>query len=159
MTELKSEHVDIVQDYRDKAANKTADSYMLTVARDGESPVRSIYFYGDAIDAATGYAAYTDWGFAKDFLTVELYEPTGRVHSKVLRRPRGGECTFERAQYYAAAEILKSRLPLINATITEETYNYLVYEFAKLFSKDNQRFQVERFLTELGYTGEIDDKH
>ena len=155
MTELKSEHVDIVQDYRDKAANKTADSYMLTVARDGESPVRSIYFYGDAIDAATGYAAYTDWGFAKDFLTVELYEPTGRVHSKVLRRPRGGECVFHREQYYKAAVILSET----NGKMDTDSYNKLVYEFAKLFSKDNQRFQVERFLTELRYTGEIDDKH
>lgn len=159
MSELNTGHIDMVQDYKNRVSNKTADSYMLTIARDGESPVRSIYFYGDAIDAANGYNAYTDWGFARDFLTVELYEPTGRVHSKVLRRPRGGECVFERSQYYAAADILRSRRPLVGATITEETYNYLVYEFAKLFSKDNQRFQADRFLTDLGYTGEINDKH
>jgi len=40
-----------------------------------------------------------------------------------------------------------------------DSYNKLVYEFAKLFSKDNQRFQVDRFLTDLGYTGEINDQH
>lgn len=155
MDELKSGHTDMVADYRARVVNKTADSYMLTVARDGESPARSIYFYGDAIDAATGYAAYTDWGFAKDFLTVELYEPSGRVHSKVLRRPRGGECVFHREQYYKAAVILSEASGKMGA----DSYNKLVYEFAKLFSKDNQRFQVDRFLTELGYTGEINDQH
>lgn len=155
MTELKTEHLDMVSEYRSKVASKTADSYMLTVARDGESPARSIYFYGDAIDAATGYAAYTDWGFAKDFLTVELYEPTGRVHSKVLRRPRGGECVFHREQYYKISEIIGG----IKGNMSSEAYNNLIYEFAKLFSKDNQRFQVDRFLTDLGYTGEINDQH
>jgi hypothetical protein len=145
----------MVSEYRSRVIEKTADSYMLTVARDGESPARSIYFYGDAVDAATGYAAYTDWGFAKDFLTVELYEPTGRVHSKVLRRPRGGECAFHREQYYRTAEILGE----MSTKCDTDSYNKLVYEFAKLFSKDNQRFQVDRFLTDLGYTGEINDQH
>lgn len=144
-----------VDEFKARVAAGKGDSYMLTIARDGESPVRSIYFYDNAIDAATGYEAYQDWGFAKDFLTVELHEPTGRIHSKVLKRPRGGECTFERAQYYKVAEILTA----IKPDIDEESFNYLAYEFAKLFSKDNQRFQVERFLTELGYTGEINDQH
>ena len=145
----------MVQEFKNKAAKGTADSYMLTIARDGESPVRSIYFYDNAIDAATGYAAYTDWGFAKDYLTVELYEPTGRVHSKILRRPRGGECTFVRQDYNDAAAILLA----LNGTIEQDHYNYLVYEFGKLFSKDNQRFDHKRFLVNLGYTGEEDDQY
>jgi hypothetical protein len=144
-----------VDEFKLKVAAGRGDSYMLTIARDGESPVRSIYFYDNAIDAATGYAAYTDWGFAKDFLTVELYEPTGRVHSKTLRRPRGGECTFVRQDYYDAAAIL---LPL-NGVIDQDHYNYLAYEFGKLFSKDNQRFDHKRFLVNLGYTGEENDQH
>lgn len=153
--ELKNEHVDMVSEYRAKAASGKADSYMLTIARDGESPARSIYFYGDAIDAVKGYEAYTHWGFAKDFLTVELYEPTGRVHSKVLRRPRGGECAFHRQQYYAVADILLKA----SDSMSDEMYNYVVYEFAKLFSHDNQRFNVDRFLADLGYTGDINDRH
>lgn len=153
MSELKAEHVDMVQEYRDRVIAKTADSYMLTIARDGESPARSIYFYGDAIDAATGYAAYTDWGFAKDFLTVELYEPTGKVHTKVLRRPRGGECTFIRDDYYSASQILKS----VVGRIPEDAHRYVSTEFAKLFSRDNQRFDPSRFLTELGYKGDLND--
>ena len=153
--QLNSNHVDLVQEFKDRASRGTADSYMLTIARDGETPVRSIYFYDNAIDAATGYAAYTDWGFAKDFLTVELYEPTGRVHSKKLNRPRGGECVFVRNDYHAATEIVKR----LKDEISEEHYNYLAYEFGKLFSKDNQRFDHKRFLVNLGYTGEEDDQH
>lgn len=154
MDELKTEHVDMVAEYRAKAAAGKADSYMLTIARDGESPARSIYFYGDAIDAAKGYEAYTDWGFAKDFLTVELYEPTGRVHSKVLRRPRGGECVFHREQYHQITEILGN----IADKIKQDDYNYLVLELAKLFSRDNQRFNEERFLQNVGYIGEVNDR-
>tara|TARA_B110000503_G_scaffold131362_2_gene205859 strand:+ start:9890 stop:10351 length:462 start_codon:yes stop_codon:yes gene_type:complete len=153
MDELKSDHVDMVQEFKDKVAAGKGDSYMLTIARDGESPARSIYFYGDAIDAATGYEAYTDWGFAKDFLTVELYEPTGRVHNKVLRRPRGGECVFHREQYYKISEILNKA----SGSMSQDMHNHVAYEFAKLLSRDNQRFNMERFLEDVGYTGEIHD--
>lgn len=145
----------MVQEYKDKATRGVADSYMLTIARDGESPARSIYFYPNALEAAKGYEAYQDWGFAVDFLTVELYEPTGRVHTKTLRRPRGGECVFVRQDYYSATEIIKK----LHGEIPEEHYNYLAYEFGKLFSKDNQRFNHERFLENLGYTGEVNDRH
>lgn len=155
MSDLNMTNQTMVDEFKARASAGKGDSYMLTIARDGESPVRSIYFYDNAIDASTGYVAYTDWGFAKDFLTVELYEPSGRVHSKVLRRPRGGECVFHREQYHKAAEILSDMATKSDS----ESYNKLVYEFAKLFSKDNQRFQVERFLAELGYTGEINDQH
>ena len=151
--ELKDAHVDMVQEFKDRAAAGKGDSYMLTVARDGESPARSIYFYGDAIDAANGYEAYTDWGFAKDFLTVELYEPTGRVHNKVLRRPRGGECVFHREQYYKISEILNKA----SGSMSQDMHNHVAYEFAKLLSRDNQRFNMERFLEDVGYTGEIHD--
>lgn len=153
--ELNPTNQTYVDEFKARVAVGKGDSYMLTIARDGEAPVRSIYFYDNAVDAAKGYEAYQDWGFAKDYLTVELYEPTGRVHTKTLKRPRGGECVFERVQYYKVVEIL-------NATkqkIDEESFNYLAFEFGKLFSKDNQRFQVERFLTELGYTGEINEQH
>jgi hypothetical protein len=152
--ELNNSHFDVVSDYICQATIGRAKHYMLTIARDGESPVRSIYFYDNAIDATIGYEAYKDWGFAKDYLTVQLYEPNGKLHSKVLRRPRGGECAFERAQYYQISDILNATKPKID----EETFNYLAYEFAKLFSRDNQRFNPERFLETLGYTGEINDR-
>lgn len=150
MNQLNLNHTDIVNDFKSQVAQKTATAYMLTIARDGESPVRSIYFYDNAIDAATGYDAYQDWGFAKEFLTVALHEPTGRVHEKVLRRPRGGECVFVRDDYTQATSIFTR----VKDSLDEEVYNYLVFEFAKLFSKDNQRFDYERFLTNTEYTGE-----
>ena len=152
--ELNQHHVDMVQEFKDRVAAGEGDSYMLTIARDGESPARSIYFYGDAVEAARGYDAYTDWGFAKEYLTVELYEPTGRVHSKVLRRPRGGECVFHREQYHQITEILSN----MSEKMSQEDYNYLTLELAKLFSRDNQRFDEKRFLENLGYIGEINDR-
>lgn len=153
LDELKVEHADVVTDYISQASSGTAKHYMLTIARDGESPARSIYFYGDAVEAAAGYGNYTDWGFARDFLTVTLYEPTGRVHEKILRRPKGGECAFHREQYHAVTVILGE----FGDKLDTESYNKLIYKFAKLFSKDNQRFDVVRFLTALDYTGEITD--
>jgi hypothetical protein len=150
LVELNDSHVDLVETFRSQVREKTANAYMLTVARDGESPVRSIYFYDNAIDASTGYEAYQDWGFAKDFLTVTLYEPTGKVHEKTLRRPSGGECTFIRDDYVQATEIFIE----VKDKIQEDVYNQIVLEFANLFSKDNQRFDYKRFLTNTEYTGE-----
>lgn len=143
----------MVEDFLKRASEGRGDSYMLTIARDGESPVRSIYFYENSVDAVRGYEAYQDWGFAKDFLTIELYEPNGRKHSKVLNRPRGGECVFHREQYHQITEILNAAKPAIE----EETFNSLSYKFAKLFSQDNQRFNVDRFFDNLDYTGERND--
>lgn len=151
--DLNNHNAVMVEEFKKRVASGQGDSYMLTIARDGESPVRSIYFYGDAIDAATGYEAYQDWGFAKDFLTVELYEPTGRVHSKVLRRPRGGECVFHREQYHQITDILLE----VKEDLDEKAWNYMTHELARLFSKDNQRFDQERFLAAVGFTGEIND--
>lgn len=153
VNDLNNQNGVMVEEFKQRAAEGKGDSYMLTIARDGESPVRSIYFYGDAIDAAKGYEAYQDWGFAKDFLTVELHEPTGRVHSKVLRRPRGGECVFHREQYRQITDILLE----VEEDVDEQAWNYMTHELARLLSRDNQRFDQERFLKALGYTGEIHD--
>lgn len=154
MNDLNSQNSIMVEEFKQRAAAGKGDSYMLTIARDGESPVRSIYFYDNAVDAATGYEAYQDWGFAKEFLTVELYEPNGRIHSKVLRRPRGGECVFHREQYHQITDILNK----VRSSTDETGWNYLTHELARLFSKDNQRFNEERFLDALGFTGEIRDR-
>lgn len=153
MDELRPDHLDMVKNFKQEVREKKADAYLLAIARDGESPARSIYFYDNSVDAVTGYEAYSDWGFAKDFLTVTLYEPTGRVHEKILKRPRGGECTFVRDDYIEATAIFNG----VKNDIEEQAYNNLVFEFAKLFSKDNQRFDHERFLANTGYTGEITD--
>jgi hypothetical protein len=150
MNDLRPEHVDMVEAFKKSVQEKKADSYLLAIARDGEQPARSIYFFDNAVDAAAGYEAYSDWGFAKDFLTVTLYEPTGKVHEKVLRRPRGGECVFVRDDYNKLSEIFNS----VKDGVDPDKYNYLVLESARLFSKDNQRFDPERFFVNTGYTGD-----
>jgi hypothetical protein len=150
---LNPTNLDMVNTYLVEVQLKKASGYMLTIARDGESPVRSIYFYDNAIDAVNGYEAYQDWGFAKEYLTVSLYEPTGQVHTKTLRRPRGGECTFLKNDYLKITEALLAA----KLDTPENTFNQLILEFAKIFSRDNQRFDHERFLSNLGYTGEITD--
>lgn len=154
MSDLNPTNDTFVEDFRKKVSEGAGDSYMLTISRDGESPVRSIYFYDNAVDAAIGYEAYTDWGFAKDFLTVELYEPNGKTHSKILHRPRGGECVFHREQYHQITDILSK----VQESVDEYAWNYMTHELARLFSKDNQRFNQERFLTAVGFTGEINDR-
>jgi hypothetical protein len=148
--ELNNSHTDMVEKFKQQVQQKTADNYMLTIARDGESPVRSIYFYDNAIDASSGYEAYSDWGFAKDFLSVTLYEPTGKVHEKILRRPMGGECVFIREDYTKLSKIYAD----IKDGMDKDRYNYLVLESAKLLSKDNQRFDPKRFFVDTGYTGD-----
>lgn len=153
MEALNNQNIAMVEEFKKKAAEGRGDSYMLTIARDGEA-VRSIYFYGDAIDAANGYQAYTDWGFAKDFLTVELYEPSGRVHSKVLSRPRGGECVFHREQYHQITELMAK----VRESVEPAAWDYLTHELARIFSKDNQRFNEERFLSALGVKGVSSDR-
>jgi hypothetical protein len=150
--ELNNSHTDMVEKFKQQVQQKTADSYMLTIARDGESPVRSIYFYDNAIDASSGYEAYSDWGFAKDFLSVTLYEPNGKVHEKTLRRPMGGECVFIREDYVKLSKIYAD----IKEGIDENKYNYLVLESARLLSKDNQRFDPKRFFVDTGYTGDVE---
>ena len=150
--ELNNSHADMVEKFKQQVQPKTTDTYMLTIARDGESPARSIYFYDNAIDASSGYEAYSDWGFSKNFLTVTLYEPTGRVHEKTLRRPRGGECVFVREDYTKLSKIYAN----IKEGMDQDKYNYLVLESARLLSKDNQRFDPKRFFVDTGYTGDIE---
>jgi hypothetical protein len=148
-------NTEILEEFKQKVLDKSQSSYMLTISRDGEDPVRSIYFYSTAIEAAAGYEAYQDWGFSRDFLTVTLYEPTGKVSEKILKRPKGGECTFVREDYNKATKIFNH----VKEDIPESSYNYLIFEFAKLFSKDNQRFDYKRFLTDTGHTGDTTNDH
>ena len=143
MSELKPEHFSVVDDFL-KANSGGSTHYMLTIGRDGESPARSIYHYNSPIDVTEAYNKYTDWGFAKEYLTVTMYGPGGQLAQKVLRRSSGGtqgDCTFVREDYIKAESIIlryKSSMP-------EDKYTSLVNDFARLFSRDNIRFDVARF--------------
>lgn len=144
-SQLRAEHHDMVAEYLDSVNKKTATSYMLTIARDGEHPVRTIIFYSDAIEAAAAYNKYTDWGFARQFLTVRLYEPQGRVNEKILKRDQSGECTFIRQDYVDFENLLKN----FSDKIDKNVFDQLVFGAMKIFAKDNWRFDPERFLKNL----------
>lgn len=145
---LNHSNENIVNMFLDNVARGGETSYMLTISRDGEHPVRSIYFYDNAVHAVNGYNRYNDWGFAKDYLTVVLYEPTGRKHEKILERPKGGECVFVRKDYIDSANIIKD--------IKDPDLKYdIARRFAQIFSKDNQRFDAGRFFDNVGLEGLI----
>jgi hypothetical protein len=143
---LKLSHTVMVDDYLQSVKNRTADSYMLTIARDGELPVRTIIFFTNAIEAAEAYNKYFDWGFAKNYLTVHLYEPSGLINKKVLKRNQAGECTFIRQDYIDIENILL----LFKNSIEKNVYDDLVFKVMTVFAKDSWRFDPERFLSVLG---------
>lgn len=121
--------------------------YMLTATRDNDDDC-AIYFYDNAVEAVDAYNRYVDWGFSKNFLTIRLYEPTGKINQKVLKRLTGGDCTFVREDYHRSAEILAG---LEDGPKKDEA----IRDFALLFSKDNIRFDIERFATNAGATKEL----
>jgi lipoate synthase len=126
----------IVEEY----LNNNKNQYMITIARDNE-PVRSVYKFDDALNAVNGYNEYTDWGFAKHFLTVKMYEPNGKIHEKVLKRPPAGECVFVREQYYQAEKALLK----VKNYLSEDIYTNLIKDFALIFSLDSWRFDHIKF--------------
>lgn len=144
-SELKISHRVMVDQYIEDIKNNKNSSYMLTIARDGEDPVRTIIFYTNAIDAAEAYNKYTDWGFARNFLTVRLYEPNGVVNEKILKRNQAGECTFIRQDYISMQNVLLK----IKNTIDKNIYDSLCLDIMQIFAKDSWRFDPERFLKNL----------
>jgi hypothetical protein len=144
--QLKPSHKTLIDEYVMSVVNKTQTSYMLTIARDGEDPVRTIIYYSNSIEAAEAYNKYTDWGFAKNYLTVRLYEPNGIVNEKVLKRNQAGECTFVRQDYIEAQKILLK----VKEHLSLDTYTQLIKDFTTLFAKDNWRFDPDRFLQNAG---------
>jgi len=139
--ELNLQNQIIVDQYIKEIANKTNPTYMITVARDGEEPVRSVIFYDNAIEAVKVFDTYQDWGFANNFLTVVLYEPNGKQHKKVLKRPPGIEASFMRQQYIELTKILLD----IKDEIKISAYQKLVVDIAELLKRDNKRFDEQRF--------------
>lgn len=146
MSSLKPEHSDMVEQYLQSVKDKISNAYMLTIARDGEDPVRTIIFYQNAIEAAEAYNMYNDWGFAKQYLTVKLYEPSGKINEKVFKRNQAGDPTFLRQNYVDISNVLISLKPLLEESVYQKT----CIDVCTSFAKDNWRFDPERFLNNLG---------
>lgn len=144
----------MVEEYCESVKNKTADSYMLTIARDGESPVRTIIFFQNAIEAAEAYNKYFDWGFARNYLTVTLHEPSGKINQKILKRNQAGESTFIRQDYIDIENILLNFKDKIETSV----YDDLGFKIMTVFAKDSWRFNPERFLEILGIKKNIEEE-
>ena len=145
--ELKEEHSDMIAQYLEDAnnPNKKIKHYLISVSRDGETPPRSIISYSNIVEAVEGYSMYTDAGFARDYLTVCLYEPSGKVNKKVLKRNQAGDPSFVRQNYKDVIEVLFSLKDKLDKNVYEDACVKIMTSFAK----DNWRFSPERFLKEL----------
>ena len=150
MEQLKPNHDDIVNDYVKNSASGSIGHYMITVSRDGESPVRSIISFDNQKQALEGYEMYQDAGFAKDYLTVSLYEPSGKINTKVLKRNHAGDPSFVRRNYIDTVEALHQ----VKDKLNKEDYEDLCIKIVTSFAKDNWRFSADRFLKQL----EIEEK-
>jgi hypothetical protein len=151
MNELNTSHSDIINKYLQDAKDRKVGHYMITVARDGEDPVRSIISFQNIEDAVDGYRMYQDAGFAKDYLTVSLYEPCGKVTTKVLKRNHAGDPSFVRQNYIDTTDAIYQ----IKDKLDKKDYEDLCLKIATSFGKDNWRFNVERFLKKLEVEGEL----
>jgi len=149
--QLKTNHADIVNEYIINAKAQKVSHYIITVSRDGESPVRSIISYDNVIDAVSGYEMYQDAGFAKSYLTVSLYEPSGKVNTKVLKRNQAGDPSFVRQNYIDVTDALLQ----IKNKLSEKDFEILCNKIGTSFGKDNWRFNLERFFDNLGIKSTI----
>jgi len=59
--------------------------YAVTVSYDSK-PVHWTGRYSDALSAVNTFNSFEDWGFADDYATVNLSEPSGKMHTKLFYR-------------------------------------------------------------------------
>jgi len=151
VSELKPSHKEIVEEYIENSKSGKVSHYMITVSRDGESPVRSIISFDNPTQALEGYEMYQDAGFAKDYLTVSLYEPSGKINTKVLKRNHAGDPSFVRQNYIDTVEALHK----VKDKLDKEDYEDLCIKIVTSFAKDNWRFSADRFLKQLEIEREL----
>lgn len=151
MNELNTVHDDMVRDYVNNSKEGKVNHYMITVSRDGESPVRSIISFDNLEQALQGYEMYQDAGFAKDYLTVSLYQPSGNTLTKVLKRNHAGDPSFVRQNYIDTVEALHS----VKGKLSKKDYEEMCIKIVTSFAKDNWRFSADRFLKQLEIDKEL----
>jgi hypothetical protein len=59
--------------------------YQITIAYDSK-PIHWNKNYDDALEAFSDFLAFTDWGFANEYSTVNLMTPTGKMYTKLFYR-------------------------------------------------------------------------
>ena len=60
--------------------------YSVTTTNDNEIQPSWVGRYSDALSAVEVYQRFIDHGFADEYRTVNLSEPSGKMHTKVLYR-------------------------------------------------------------------------
>ena len=60
--------------------------YSVTTTNDGQSSPNWVGRYSDALTAVEVYQRFIDHGLANEYRTVNLSEPSGKMHTKVLYR-------------------------------------------------------------------------
>jgi hypothetical protein len=60
--------------------------YAVTSTNDNEHSPDWIGRYNNALDAVSVYLSFVDHGMAEEYRTVNLSEPSGKMHTKVLYR-------------------------------------------------------------------------
>ena len=65
--------------------------YSVTCTYDGDRSPHWIGRYSNALDAVDNYNKFIDWGMAMEYSTINLSEPSGKMHTKTFYR--NGEVT------------------------------------------------------------------
>jgi hypothetical protein len=60
--------------------------YSVTTTNDNDTKADWIGRYSDALTAVEVYQQFVDHGFADEYRTVNLSEPSGKMHTKVFYR-------------------------------------------------------------------------
>jgi hypothetical protein len=60
--------------------------YAVTTTNDGQAKPNWIGRYSDALSAVEVYQKFIDHGFANEYRIVNLSEPNGKLHTKILYR-------------------------------------------------------------------------
>ena len=59
--------------------------YKITVAYDSQ-PINWAKEIADELEAHKLFASFTDWGFADEYSTVNLFTPSGKCYTKIFYR-------------------------------------------------------------------------
>jgi hypothetical protein len=60
--------------------------YKITVTYDEAKSPNHTFTYADELEAFKNYLAFTDWGFANEYSTVNLHTPLGKCYTKIFYR-------------------------------------------------------------------------
>jgi hypothetical protein len=60
--------------------------YSVTSTNDSEAKPNWIGRFSDALSAVKSFESFVDHGFANEYRTVNLSEPSGKMHTKILYR-------------------------------------------------------------------------